>query len=1187
MRRLPPFLLATAALLLASGPLVAQSPLPSPPPDFSRDVRPILSRYCFKCHGPDEGSRKASLRLDDRTVATAPAKSGAIAIVPGKPADSELIKRTSSHDPDEIMPPPAAKLPISSEQVEILRRWIAAGAEYKEHWAFIAPKRPPVPDVPVDAFKAASTTPIDRFVAARLAAGELPPSPPANAASLIRRVTLDLIGLPPKQDSLDSLLRAANQGAGIFEQYYESYVDSLLASPQYGERWARKWLDLARYADTNGYEKDRARQIWPWRDWVVRSLNADMPFDQFTVEQLAGDMLPGATAQQIIATGFHRNSMLNEEGGIDPLEFRFHAMTDRMAVTGATWLGLTLQCAQCHTHKFDPIQHREYYQMMAFLNNADEPDFAIRPADAARQEQDRAAKVKELIAALPDKWPAETIQWETAKPLHVTAANETPKIMEDGSVLFPAKGPDKTEYVLEIDPGAAEFSHLKLEALTDPSLPSKGPGRTPHGNFVLTEITVTAGETAVITSAQADAEQHQFPVGNAFDENPNTGWAVDIGGKRLNSPKTATFHFAKPLRGKLTVKLGQHYGGAHTMGRVRLSTGVSVAKSSPRDATNRAYAAWLEKERARSVAWTPVKPERAVSNSPLLTVLPDNSILGSGDITKADTYDLTFKTDLTNITAIKLEVLPHESLPGRGPGMAFYEGPKGDFFMGEFQATSGGQPVKFASATDSYTKNGFGSNAGSRQAFDGDPQTGWSTSGAEGKSNEAVFVFEKPLTPVDGALSLKLMFGRHYACSLGHFRIWFTTAPKAVASPVSTEIQSLLSKPDASLTQTEHDSLRTAFLLTTPELASARKEIDALKQPASYQTTLVMRERPSNNPRPTFRRHRGEYTQPEEKVNPGVLSVLPPLPAGVPNNRLSFARWLVSRENPLTARVVVNRQWAAFFGRGLVRTQEDFGYQGDLPTHPALLDWLAIEFMENGWSMKKLHRLIVMSATYRQSSLVKGRGAEVDAENLLLWRGPRHRLEAEQIRDSALAVTGLLSSKMGGPGVFPPQPAGVTTEGTYGPMQWTPATGEDRYRRSLYTFTKRTAPFAMSNTFDAPTGESCVARRDVSNTPLQSLTLLNDVMFMEAAQALAKEVAPQPGTLEEKLRTVIRRILCRLPADDEITALATFFNAQQRRFSSHELDPVKTGGSGADPVRAAWTLTIRALLNTDEFVSKS
>jgi hypothetical protein len=271
----------------------------------------------------------------------------------------------------------------------------------------------------------------------------------------------------------------------------------------------------------------------------------------------------------------------------------------------------------------------------------------------------------------------------------------------------------------------------------------------------------------------------------------------------------------------------------------------------------------------------------------------------------------------------------------------------------------------------------------------------------------------------------------------------------------------------------------------------------------------------------------------------------------------------------------------------LVRTQEDFGYQGDLPTHPALLDWLAIEFMENGWSMKKLHRLIVMSATYRQSSLVKGRGAEVDAENLLLWRGPRHRLEAEQIRDSALAVTGLLSSKMGGPGVFPPQPAGVTTEGTYGPMQWTPATGEDRYRRSLYTFTKRTAPFAMSNTFDAPTGESCVARRDVSNTPLQSLTLLNDVMFMEAAQALAKEIAPQPGTLEEKLRTVIRRILCRIPADDEITALAAFFNAQQRRFSSHELDPVKTGGSGADPARAAWTLTIRALLNTDEFVSKS
>jgi hypothetical protein len=1174
--------LSAATICLTASGAFAQSP-----PDFSRDVRPILSRHCFKCHGPDEGARKAKLRLDDRIVATAPAKSGATAIVPGKVSDSELLKRIASHDSEEIMPPPAAKLELSPEQIDVLRRWIAGGAEYKQHWAFIAPKRPIVPDASLPVFKADTTMPIDSFVAARLAAAKLSPSPPADPVTLIRRVTLDLTGLPPSREAVEACVRLAGAAPGKFDEFYAQFVDKLLASPQYGERWARKWLDLARYADTNGYEKDRARQIWPWRDWVVQALNADMPFDQFTVEQLAGDMLPNATAQQIVATGFHRNSMLNEEGGIDPLEFRFHAMTDRMAVTGAAWLGLTIQCAQCHTHKFDPIPHKEYYQMMAFLNNADEPDYAIRPPDADKQEQSRAAKVRELTAALPDKWPADSIQWEKARPLRVTGGGESVKVLDDGSALFPPQGPDKTQYTFELDASNSEVSHLKLEALTDPSLPSKGPGRTAHGNFVLTEISVSAGENAVISSAQADAEQNQFPVTNAFDGNQSTGWAVDIGPGKLNQPKAAIFHFAKPLRGKLTVKLDQQYGGGHTMGRVRISLGTNTSKSSPRDAMDRAFAAWLQKERARPVPWTSLKPERTVSNSPFLTVLPDNSVLASGDITKADTYDLTFKTELSNITGVRLEVLPHDSLPGRGPGMAFYEGPKGDFFMGEFQLTSGGQPVKFGSATDSYTKNGFGSNAGSRQALDGDPQTGWSTSGAEGRANEAVFVFEKPFTPAGGTFSLKLMFGRHYACTLGHFRISLTTAEKPVASPLSGEMQALLTKPDESLSSTERETLRTAFLLTAPELAAARKEIESLKQPVSFQTTLVMRERPTVNPRPTFIRHRGEFTQPEDKVSPGVLSVLPALPEGSPNNRLSFARWLVSRENPLTARVVVNRQWAAFFGRGLVRTQEDFGYQGELPTHPELLDWLAIEFMENGWSMKKLHRLIVMSATYRQSSSVTGRGAEVDAENLLLWRGPRHRLEAEQIRDSALAVTGLLSSKMGGPGVFPPQPAGVTTEGTYGPMQWTPATGEDRYRRSLYTFTKRTAPFAMSNTFDAPTGESCVARRDVSNTPLQSLTLLNDVMFMEAAQAFAKSTAVQPGTVEEKLRAVILRIFSRPAAAEEVTTLTSFFNTQQQRFTNHELDAAKTGGDGSDAARAAWTLTIRALLNTDEFVSKS
>jgi hypothetical protein len=1170
-------------LLLASGLcLHSRAELP----DFARDVRPILSRHCFKCHGPDEEGRKSKLRLDQRDAALAPAKSGQAAIVPGKADASELVHRILSTDPDEIMPPPAAKQELTAEQKDTLRRWVEAGAEYKEHWAFIAPKRPPVPAAPE------GTHPIDAFLQAKLKAAGLSPAPPAEPATLIRRLSMDLTGLPPEDAKLQYIMRAIHQKFGVkqYEQkspqtveLYESYVDTLLASPAYGERWARKWLDLARYADTNGYEKDRTRQIWPWRDWVVNALNADMPFDQFTVEQIAGDMLPNPTPQQIIATGLHRNSMLNEEGGIDPLEFRFHAMTDRMAVTGAAWLGLTLQCAQCHTHKFDPIQHREYYSMMAFLNNADEPDYAIRPDDAGEGDSERQKKRAALLAALPDKWPAGGMTWETLTPLKADAGDQKTQMLKDGSVLFPGPGPADSQYTLELN-SPRDVTALRLEALTHPSLPSKGPGRTPHGNFVLNEITVTAGgRRAVITAATATAEQDGFDVRRAFDGHRGTGWAVHEAGKTLNENKSAVFHFAEPLKGDLTITLDQNHAG-HSIGRVRFSTGTAQQGGSPREAAENAFTAWLTKERAAAVPWTSLKPERAVSNSPLLTVLPDHSVLGSGDITKADTYDLTFRTEEKNITAVKLEVLPHDSLPARGPGMAYYEGPRGDFFMGEFQLTSGGQPLKIASATDSYTKNNFGGNAGAAQATDGDPQTGWSTAGAEGRANEAVFVLEKPLTPADGRLSLKMLFGRHYACSLGRFRISITTAATPKASGIEAVTQRLLTKPE--LTPEDRIELRTAFLMQAPELAAARKEIEALDRPPTFQTTLIMRERPANNPRATFIHHRGEYTQPKDKVEPAVLSVLNPLPAEAPRDRLAFARWLVDRGNPLTARVIVNRHWAAFFGRGLVKTQEDFGYAGELPTHPELLDWLAVEFMESGWSVKKLQRLIVTSTAYQQSSNVTGRGAEVDPENTLLWRGPRHRLEAEQIRDSALAVTGLLSRKMGGPGVYPPQPAGVTTEGTYGAMQWTPSTGEDRYRRSLYTFVKRTAPFAMSNTFDAPTGEACVARRDVSNTPLQSLTLLNDVMFLEAAQHLAKEVAPQPGTAEEKLRAVIRRIFARPAADEELPPLTTFLAAQEERFQSGRLDPVKTAGAGATAAQAAWTLTIRALLNTDEFVSK-
>lgn len=980
-------------------------------PDFSREVRPILSRYCFKCHGPDEKTRKGELRLDIREEALKPAESGAAAIVPGTVDKSELVKRIFSHDDEEMMPPAGAKIPITAQQKDVLKRWIAAGAEYRQHWAFVAPKRPAIPAE----FTAKGGNPIDAFIRQKLKAAGMTPSPPADLATLCRRMYLDLVGLPPTPQELDAFVAdAAKDRASAMVQL----ADRLLASPQYGERWARKWLDLARYADTNGYEKDRDRSIWPYRDWVINALNADMPFDQFTIEQLAGDLLPTATASQWIATGFHRNTMLNEEGGIDPLEFRFNAMTDRVATTGITWMGLTIGCAQCHTHKYDPITHKEYYQTFAFLNNADELELDLPSADLVAKQSKREARAKAMIADLPKAWP------------------------------------------------------------------------------------VKAGEQA-----------------------------SEVAETKFN--------------------------------------------------------AWLDQEREKVAEWTRLRPSSAKSNSPFLQVEGDDAVFVSGDITKSDTYELRFDRLPGKITALRLEALPDSRLPAHGPGMTYYEGPKGDFFLGEWEVLVDGKPVKFSKASESYAKNGMGNNpATSKAAIDGDLQTGWSCAGRMGEANEAVFVPEQPISA--GSITVRMTFGRHYACSLGKFRISATDRTGgADASGSSDEIARLLRAPDANLSAEQRTKLREQFLLTSPELAEKVKEIRELRKPVATTTTLIFRERPTENPRPTYLHNRGEFTQPGERVEPGVLSVLNQLPAGAPRNRLTFARWLVSRENPLTARVVVNRAWASFFAKGLVKTVEDFGFQGEMPSHPELLDWLAVEFMDGGWSTKRLHRLIVTSETYQQSSQTKPEALAADPEDRLLGRFPRTRLEAEIVRDAALRSSELLTLKVGGPSVRPPQPEGVT-EVAYNSPKWNADTGPNRYRRSLYTFAKRTAPFAIYNTFDAPTGESCVARRDVSNTPLQALSALNDGMMLEAAQATGALVAANAGGPDARVRELYRRVLSREPAVEEIAAIVKFAAAQQKRLDAKELDPkAVTGRDQASIEQATWTLVARALMNTDEALTKN
>lgn len=989
---------------------------------FNDDIRPILAKNCFKCHGPDKDARKAGLRLDTSAGAQADG-----AIVPSKPELSMLITKITASDPEERMPPVDSKRSVTQTEIAKIRQWISEGAEYPKHWAFVAPKGEEPPRVRDSDW---TRNRIDDFVLARLKAEGLSPSPEANRYTLIKRLYLDLIGLPPSPDEADAFVSDKSTDA------YDQVVDRLLKSRHYGERWARKWLDLARYSDTNGYEKDRPRSIWPYRDWVINAINDGMPFDQFTIEQLAGDMLPEATLAQRVATGFHRNTMLNEEGGIDPLEFRFHAIVDRVSTTGTIWLGLTVMCAQCHTHKYDPITHTEYYQFMAYLNNADEPEIEVRVAELARQRR-------------------------------------------------------------------------KLEF-----------------------------EIAMAEQNLAD----QFPFPNKI-------------------------RFSKAARETSEVK------------RLR------------EEWVEKRFAKWVEQQRAKAIDWTLLEPVSLKSTLPKLQILKDHSVLASGDQTKRDIYRTSFRPGLKRITALRLEVLPHESLPAGGPGFAYYEGPKGDFFLSELTVKADGEKVKLKSATEDYAKNAIGSGAVSAAlTIDGDGGTGWSTAKGNGKRHVAIYLLEKPLIDAE-ALEVKMLFERHYPAALGRYRISITdVAGELPASDIPNAVERLLRMPQETWDWEEKHVVFERFLAVDPALKKARQEITKMRNRLpKFATTLVMNERPTDSPRATHRHHRGEFTQPKEAVGVGLPEFFGEVES--PQNRLEFARWLVNGKNPLTGRVVMNRQWEAFFGRGLVRTSEDFGMQSSAPSHPRLLDWLATEFVRRKWSLKEMHKLIVMSATYRQASEVTPKLREIDPFNVLLTRGPRIRIAAEMVRDLALSVSGLLTDKLGGPSVFPPQPASISGL-TFGKFTWTTSTGPERYRRSLYTFSKRTAPFAAYMTFDGVSGESCVVSRNRSNTPLQALTLLNDESFVEAAQALGRLTQAKGGdSIDRKATFILRRCLIRQPAKEERQQVSDFYEGQLARLRNGELkaeDIASTAARESTDIEeiAAWTMVARAVLNLDETITK-
>ncbi len=1190
----------TAATVAGSLPATASDV------DFLRDVRPILSSHCFKCHGPDAETRKGGLRLDLREAALKPAKSGEVAIQPGRPEASELLHRILTEDEDDLMPPPAAKIPLTAQQKDVLKRWIEGGADYQPHWAFIRPEQPAPPAVQQTDWP---RNPIDQFTLARMETAGLAPSAAADNYQLVRRVYLDLIGLPPTPEQADAFVNDPSPEA------FERLVDTLLASPHYGERWARRWLDLARYADTNGYEKDRPRSIWAYRDWVINAINSGKPFDDFTVEQIAGDLLaadlPKADPRRLdlmIATGFHRNTMINEEGGADPQEYRFYSMVDRVHVTATTWLGLTMSCAQCHTHKYDPIQHDEYFQFMALMNNADEPWIDVPQPDITEKRREQQQQIAALEADLINQFPPELkADWLTpASAQFQSAAGTKAERQADGSFLLEGTAADKDTYTITLDTSLDRITHLQLLALPDQSLAKNGPGRSDAGNFVLSEIEVTATPAndptnavpVKLVKAHADAAQNNFPAWNAIDGKDDTGWAVDTGGD-WHVPRTLTLDFAEPTGfaegTKFVVKLKQKHGKQHLLGRFRLSLGRALPDERPLEQRRLEHldlrlAKWLEAELPKAVEWQQAVPVTARGSYPTLNIESENTVFVSGDFTKSDTYTVTFNGDWQGVRALRIETLPDERLPNNGPGRVNYEGPFGDFFMSDVKVFHGEQSVKIKSATDSFHNGGNDA----AKALDDDLQSGWSISGGQGRSHNAVFVFDQPLD-FQGELKLQMIFERYYASGLGKFRVWTTREENAVAEPHSNEVRdqllALKRNPEVNEAVPIRESLREHYVTVAPELGQELVEIRRLKRNLPrYPTTLVLVEREAGHTRPTRLHKRGEFLEPAHEVQPGLPSFLPPMPPDAPRNRLSFARWLVSPENPLTPRVVMNREWQAFFGHGIVSTMEDFGFQGELPSHPDLLDWLAVEFVKRQWSLKEMHKLIVMSATYQQSSHVTPDHLEKDPANILLARGPRFRLEAELVRDAALTASGLISDKLGGPSVYPPQLASITTEGAFGPLTWTASTEPDRYRRSLYTFAKRTAPFAMFNIFDGPSGEACMAKRDRSNTPLQSLTLLNDEAFLEMARALGTEAAKDNGTIEERITKLFRRCLTRPPTADEVAKLAAFYEKQATRFASGELKASELLGTSEGRhlnERAAWATVARVLMNLDETVTKS
>ena len=1002
---------------------------------YNRDIRPILSENCFSCHGPDKSARKADRRLDTADGSRAEID-GVRAIVPGDLAKSDAVVRIESHDADEKMPPPKSDKKLKPEQIALIKKWIAQGAKYEPHWSFIAPQKPALPGVRGQ--ESGVRNPIDAFILARLEKDGLKPSPEADKPTLIRRVTFDLTGLPPTPAEIDAFLADQSPDA------YGRLVARLLASPRFGEKMAVHWLDLSRYADTHGYHLDAGRDMWKWREWVIEAFNKNLPFDQFILWQLAGDLLPNATTEQKLATGFCRNNMINFEGGAIAEEYLTNYIFDRVNTFGTAFLGLTVNCTQCHDHKFDPLTQKEYYQLYAYFN------------------------------AVPEKG------------LDGSKGNAAP--------------------VLKVP--------------------------TPEQDAMI----------AALGKKIADAEK-QF--------------------------------------GELTAR------------------------------ADTAQAAWEKTVAVQTPPnWTVLAPAAAKSLSgAALAVQPDHSILASGTKGGKDHYEITARTDRTGMTALRLEALTDPSLTGGGPGRAG----NGNFVLTgiEVEARSVADPkqtakVRFVAAEADYSQATYEV----AKVIDGVAQTGWAVDGdTKHEGRTAWFVAEKPFGfPGGTELHVRLDFESGFAGhSIGRARLAVTAdaaagslgkAPAAIAQILAVPAD----KRDAKQRETLQKHYRETVSPILKEPAAQLEKLRAELATAQKQVPNVMVMQQMDKPRETHILVRGQYNQPGETVGPGTPASLPPLPADAPPNRLGLARWLIDPQHPLTARVAVNRFWKNFMGTGIVKTVSDFGAQGEWPSHPELLDWLAVDFVASHWDVKHLTQLIVTSATYKQSARVTPEMKERDPYNRLYARGPRFRLSAEEIRDSALAVSGLLDPRIGGPSASPYQPDGLWQElssrkdsGNWTAQVFVQSHGPDLYRRSMYTFWKRTCPPPQMQTFDAPDRETCTVSRERTNTPLQALVLLNDPTYVESARILAERMMTQGGTTPaERIRFAFRLATARPPTERETTVLTELFQKQKTRYAASRDDALKLLGNGEakrnpalDPAElAAWTNVASTILNLDETVTK-